>query len=78
MAVSPNGQRVYVTNPSSNDVSVIDAGTLTVIATVAIPGAPSLGGAHPEGVLVDPASARVYVANWIDKSRGPPSRCWTR
>jgi YVTN family beta-propeller protein len=34
IAISPDGQKVYTANGLSNDVSVIDASTNTVVATI--------------------------------------------
>ena len=36
MAVNPNTNRIYVTNDGSNNVSVIDGASNTVVATVAV------------------------------------------
>ena len=47
----------YITNQNSNNVSVIDIATNTVVATVAV-------GLNPEGVAVNPVDALVYVANF--------------
>jgi YVTN family beta-propeller protein len=51
-------QNAYITdaNPNSNSVSVIDAATNTVTATIAV-------GSSPIGVAVSPAGNKVYVAN---------------
>ena len=56
MAVNPAGTRVYVTNSSTNTVSVIDTTTNTVTATVVA------GSSFPRGVAVNPAGTRLYVA----------------
>ncbi|WP_169742194.1 YncE family protein [Arenimonas malthae] len=48
----------YVPNAGSNDVSVIDAATNTVIATVPV-------GTQPWGVAVTPDSSRAYIANLV-------------
>jgi YVTN family beta-propeller protein len=56
VAVTPNGQAVYVTNNGDNTVSVIDALHLTVIKTITV-------GSGPYGVVVTPNGAKVYVAN---------------
>jgi YVTN family beta-propeller protein len=56
IAVSPNGSRVYATNELANSVSVIDAASMAVLATVSV-------GSGPTAVLVSPDSARVYVLN---------------
>ncbi len=46
----------YVTNFASNDVSVIDTATDTVVATIPV-------GSSPFGVAVNPAGTRVYVTD---------------
>ena len=46
----------YITNYGSNDVSVIDTTTNTVISTVPV-------GINPTGVAVNKAGTKVYVAN---------------
>jgi YVTN family beta-propeller protein len=56
-AAQPPGPRVYVTNSAGgHSVSVIDAGTNTVIATIPV-------GLSPNGIAVTPDGAFVYVAN---------------
>jgi YVTN family beta-propeller protein len=47
---------VYVVNGGDNSVSVIDASSDTVVATLAV-------GDLPKGIAVSPAANRVYVAN---------------
>ena len=56
MAVSQDGSRVYVNNGSSSSVSVIDAASNSVRATVQV-------GSFPGGVAVTPDGSKVYVAN---------------
>jgi YVTN family beta-propeller protein len=51
----------YITNTSSNNVSVIDTSTNTVVATVPV-------GATPLAVAVNPAGSRAYVANLVGNS----------
>ncbi len=51
----------YVTNSSSNSVSVIDTSTNTVVATVAV-------GSNPVGVAITPDGTRAYVANQLSNS----------
>ena len=46
----------YVTNGGSNTVSVIDTGSNTVVATIAV-------GALPRGVAITPDGTRAYVPN---------------
>lgn len=55
VAVSPSGERVYVACTGSNEVSVIDAGTNRVVATVA-------AGAHR--VIVSPEGDFVYATSY--------------
>jgi YVTN family beta-propeller protein len=47
----------YITNRNSNNISLIDAATNTVVATVAV-------GTNPLGVAVNLAGTRAYVANF--------------
>jgi YVTN family beta-propeller protein len=47
VAVTPDGKHVYVTNLSSNSVSVIDTASNTVAATVPV-------GSNPVGVGIVP------------------------
>jgi YVTN family beta-propeller protein len=60
---SPAAERqlVYVSNFDDGTVSVIDAATRQVTATVAV-------GAGPIGVAAAPGGARLYVANFLDGS----------
>src|SRR5258706_12629442 len=53
---STRAQNAYITNQSSNTVSVMDTGTDTVIATIPV-------GVTPFGVAVTPDGSKVYVAN---------------
>src|SRR5437899_3003306 len=50
-----SGYRVYVTNESSGDLSVINGSTLEVIATVPL-------GKRPRGIHVSPDGRTIYVA----------------
>ncbi|MDJ0114693.1 YncE family protein, partial [Rhodococcus erythropolis] len=56
VAITPDGDRAYVTNPGSNSVSVIDTTTNTVAATVPVI-------AFPYGVAITPDGGRIYVTN---------------
>ena len=46
----------YITNQNSNNVSVIDTATNTVVATIPV-------GSGPVGVAVNPSGTRLYVTN---------------
>jgi YVTN family beta-propeller protein len=48
----------YITNADSNNVSVLDISTNTVVTTIPV-------GSSPRGVAVSPAGTRVYVTNYI-------------
>jgi|SRR5665647_2179732 len=56
VAITPNGKWVYVANSGSNNVSVIDTATNTVIKTIPV-------GNHPYGVTVNLSGTKVYVTN---------------
>src|SRR4051794_1046361 len=51
----PSGPRIYVTNETSGDMSIIDASTLNVIATVPL-------GKRPRGIHASPDGKTIYVA----------------
>lgn len=54
--VTPNGAEVYVTNNSSNSVSVINTTTNLVTHTIGV-------GSSPDAIAVAPDGAKVYVGN---------------
>jgi YVTN family beta-propeller protein len=56
--LSPDGRRLFVTNSWDDTLSVIDTGTLSVVATWPV-------GAEPSSVAEDRAGKRLYVANRI-------------
>ncbi len=56
LAISPQGQTLYVANTGLNSVSVIDSASFGVTATIPV-------GISPVSVAVDPRSTRVLVAN---------------
>src|SRR5439155_22307558 len=58
LGIGPAGPFAYITNLSSDSVSVIDTATNTVVATVAV-------GNAPTGVAVNPGGTRAYVTNQI-------------
>jgi len=57
--VNPITNRIYVANQNSDNVSVIDQASNTIIATVPV-------GDFPWGVGANPSTNRIYVANWLD------------
>ena len=61
IAVTPNGQYLYVTNfygnnPPSNRVWVINTATNTIVQTIAV-------GSFPHGIALNASGTRAYVAN---------------
>lgn len=56
IAVDSTHNRVYVTNPGENSVSIIDTTTNTVVATTSVDGS-------PVGVAADPSAGLAYVAD---------------
>lgn len=67
MALSADGQRVYVTNANSDTVSAIDTGSDSVVRTVhvGVDGSAEtpLLGSSPNAVTVSPNGRTLYVAN---------------
>jgi YVTN family beta-propeller protein len=57
VAVDPGTHTAYVTNQTDNSVSVIEAATPTVTATIPV-------GLNPIGVAVDPGTHTAYVTNY--------------
>jgi YVTN family beta-propeller protein len=62
VAVDATRNLVYVTNNSSQSVSVIDGQTNTVVDTIPIPTQP-FGTPQPVGIAVDSVLNKIYVAN---------------
>jgi len=56
--ITPSGDEVYVSNGSSNTVSVISTATNAVTHTIAV-------GSQPEALAVSPDGALVYVGNML-------------
>jgi YVTN family beta-propeller protein len=61
LALSPDGDRLYVTNQLGDSVSVIDTATDAVIATWPLATAPT-----PEGIAASPDGSRIVVAGNAD------------
>ncbi len=57
VCVSPDGNKVYVANSSNATVSIINAQTRQIIATVSV-------GTTPSGLAITPDGSEVYVANF--------------
>jgi YVTN family beta-propeller protein len=57
VAVTPNSERVFITNQQSGSVSVMDAEALVVTYKTKV-------GRYPEGVVIEPDGSKAYVANW--------------
>ncbi|MEM8526541.1 MAG: T9SS type A sorting domain-containing protein [Bacteroidota bacterium] len=57
VAISPNNDKVYITDITTNSLIEIDVATNTVARTVAV-------GATPFGVAVNPQTGTIYVANF--------------
>ncbi|WP_407695990.1 YncE family protein, partial [Sphaerimonospora thailandensis] len=57
VAITPDGNRAYVTNFFTGNVSVINTATNTVTTTVPV-------GAGPAGVAITPGGNRAYVTNF--------------
>src|SRR5215467_9412333 len=67
MALSPRGDRLYVTNANSDTISAIDTSTDEVKATLHVGladkhGTPVLG-SSPNAIAVSPDGRTLYVAN---------------
>jgi YVTN family beta-propeller protein len=65
VAVDDSTHAVYVTDSGSNAVSVIDGTTCNAVTQTGCPTGPTTiaVGSHPAGVVADPATGTVYVAN---------------
>jgi YVTN family beta-propeller protein len=67
LAVSPSGDRVYVTNANSDTVSVIDTATDSVVKTLYVgqhePERTPLLGAAPNAIAVSPDGRTLFVAD---------------
>ena len=55
MAISADGQALYVVNYKSNTVSILRASDLSVVRSVAV-------ATHPIGIVYEPVAHRVWVA----------------
>lgn len=69
IAVTPGGERAFVTNSEEDTVSVIDMKTQSVLQTLSLnvqqgnqPGQPAAAALKPQGVAVNASGTRAYVA----------------
>lgn len=62
LGVAPDGQWVYVANYCTDDVSIIDAATHSVIDNIDVA---EHGGDGPYGVAITPDGTYLYVSNWL-------------
>lgn len=51
------GPRAYIVNNNSNNVTVLDSGTNSVITTIPV-------GVSPEGIAISPDGSKLYVSNF--------------
>src|SRR5262249_19709609 len=56
LAITPNGQTVYVANTISGTVSVINTASRQVVGTISV-------GAEPYGIALTPNGTKLYVTN---------------
>ncbi len=63
LALSPAGDRLYVSNSQADSVSVIDLATLQVTATWSLKTADNQGTRTPRELAVSPDGTRLYVSN---------------
>jgi YVTN family beta-propeller protein len=61
LAISPDGQTLLAVNPDSNSLTLVDTGSLTVLAEILV-------GVDPRTVAVDDAGMRAYTANRGDNT----------
>jgi YVTN family beta-propeller protein len=66
IALSPDGTRAYVTEPSDNRLVVLNAHTGAVLATVVV-------GDNPSGLALSPDGTRVWVVNTTLSDSAPGS-----
>lgn len=61
IVLTPNGQRLYVSDRSSNKVYAIDTATQALVATIAV-------GNSPSGMAITPDGSRIYVGSAISSA----------
>ena len=60
IAITPDGATILVANSASASISVINAASLTITATISLP-----TGSSPYGIAITPDGNRAYVANYL-------------
>ena len=68
VAIRPNGAFAYVTNQSSDDVSVIDTATNTVVATATVP---VVSGPPTAAPMLWPLRGAAPLPTWQIPPRAP-------
>lgn len=63
IVMNPTGSRLFISNTQGNSITVVDAVTYGVIATIPTPDGPL-------GMVVDPAGQRLYVAQFGNATGG--------
>ena len=58
-ALSPEGERIYISNAGSNDISVIDLKDNKGLAHISV-------GSNPRGIAVTPNGSHIFVNNVLD------------
>ena len=58
-ALSPEGERIYISNAGSNDISVIDLKNNKGLAHISV-------GSNPRGIAVTPNGSHIFVNNVLD------------
>jgi len=58
-ALSPDGERIYISNAGSNDISVIDLKNNKGLAHISV-------GSNPRGIAVTPNGSLIFVNNVLD------------
>ncbi|MFO8165484.1 MAG: YncE family protein [Thermodesulfobacteriota bacterium] len=61
LCASQSFANLYVTNATSDNVSLIDTSTNVVTVTIAV-------GNHPFGIAMNPAGNRAYITNSLDNT----------
>ena len=70
LAVHPDGSKIYATSSGNaqldDQLIIVDATTLTQIASVKIPSPATFGTSRPEGISIHPDGSKIYIVNAND------------